>query len=74
MDRKIAKFINKIKPFSNEERENLRKMAENDERWALNTSYDFDDKAITETINLEIKPLKKQQNRGTNSVRSVMPI
>ena len=32
MDRKIAKFIIKIKPFSNEERENLRKMAENDER------------------------------------------
>ncbi len=46
MDWKIAKFINKIKPFSDEERENPRKMAENDERWTLNTSYDFDDEAI----------------------------
>ena len=35
MDRKIAKFINIIKPFSNEERENLRKMAENDERYSI---------------------------------------
>ena len=50
MDRKIAKILNKMKPFSRAEKEDLRKMAASEERWTLPTSPDVGREVSAEPI------------------------